>query len=529
MPSADLNDVSHDALPVASDSAYDFRWMVRTIMGKLLLVIAITALFAGAAVAYVFLRPPEYTAVSTLNISNLRLSISRDDAYFTENQFDPTFLETQIQIIDSDTVLNQVLLKLGILAPRGNEASPEEEATWRMEEAKALDEFRRTLAVQRRGMSNLVSVSYTAEDPQYAAQVANTVSATYLEKLEQDRSEAAETASSWLRERLQEVGPNAQVVSEALPPVEKSNVRGVFLIAAAIGVGAAGAVVLILASAVIDNRVKTPEQLARISGRPCFGLLPTLKTPGARGDRHSVAVLAMIAKGEPAQLWHTLRHIDTKVAKPDGHGAPLVVGFTSTATGEGATTVAANFAAMKVLQGQRTLLVDGQLYDSQLSRIMNGRGQRGLRDISSSDGKDLLDYVIFDKNTGSDLLPVGLPPSEKEVSGVPSTRPHRPGMNANARLTQLFALYDVVVIDLPPLIAIGDVQRAARMVDQFVLVVEWGRVTSDVLNAALTANPEVQEKLAGAVLNRADQARMRRVFSPLATLLQKQSTLSRAW
>jgi Mrp family chromosome partitioning ATPase len=398
-----------------------------------------------------------------------------------------------------------------------------------MEEAKALDEFRRTLAVQRRGMSNLVSVSYTAEDPQYAAQVANTVSATYLEKLEQDRSEAAETASSWLRERLQEVGPNAQVVSEALPPVEKSNVRGVFLIAAAIGVGAAGAVVLILASAVIDNRVKTPEQLARISGRPCFGLLPTLRTPGARGDRHSVAVLAMIAKGEPAQLWHTLRHIDTKVAKPDGHGAPLVVGFTSTATGEGATTVAANFAAMKVLQGQRTLLVDGQLYDSQLSRILNGRGQRGLRDISSSDGKDLLDYVIFDKNTGADLLPVGLPPSEKEASGVPSTRPHRPGMNANARLTQLFALYDVVVIDLPPLIAIGDVQSAARMVDQFVLVVEWGRLTSDVLNAALTANPEVQEKLAGAVLNRADQARMRRVFSPLATLLQKQSTLSRAW
>ncbi|PLK69196.1 hypothetical protein C0V73_20695 [Rhizobium sp. TH135] len=528
MPSVDLIDASQNSLPVAADSPYDLRWMLRTVFGKLALVVTITAIFAGAAVAYVLLRPAEYTAVSTLNINNLRLSLSRDDAYFSEIQFDPTFLETQIQIIGSDSVLNQALVKLGLVEAPKAAATPEEDAIWRMADAKALDEFRRALAVQRRGMSNLVSISFSAEDPQYAAQVANTVSTTYLEKLDQDRSDSAETASSWLRESLQEVGPKAQIVSEALPPVDKSNIRGVLLIAAAISVGAASAITLVLALAAIDKRIKTPEKITGITGRPCLGLVPTLRTPGARGDRQSLAVLAMITNGERAQLWHTLRHVDATATTTNGHGAPLIVGFTSTVAGEGTTTIAANYAAMKVLQGQRTLLVDGQLYNSQLSRLLNAGNAKGLSDILGSDGDGLLVHVVRDEKTGLELLPLGKYAPREHKPGERTTQVNWSDAKANTRLAALFAKYDVVVIDLPPLVAIGDVQSAAHMVDHFVMVLEWGRVTSDLLQAALVLNPRFHSKLAGIVLNRADRSRMRRVFSPSATLLQKQRALSRA-
>ncbi|ODS55345.1 MAG: hypothetical protein ABS40_12285 [Agrobacterium sp. SCN 61-19] len=522
MPSADLIDASQNSLPVAPGSMYDMRWMLRTVFGKFALVVLITSLFAGAAVAYVLLRPAEYTAVSTLNINNLRLTLSRDDAYFAEMQFDPTFLETQIQIIGSDTVLNQALIKLGLMEPRNIDASPEEEAIWRLADAKALDKFRRALEVQRRGMSNLVSINFTAENPQYAAQVANAVSTTYLEKLDQDRSDAAETASSWLRERLQEVGPKAQIVSEALPPVNKSSIRGVFLIAAAISVGAASSVFLILTLAAIDRQVRTPEQITSIVGKPCLGLLPTLRTPGARGDRHSFAVLAAISRDDGAQLWHALRHVDATVTKADGSAAPLIVGFTSTVAGEGATTVAANFAALKMLQGQRTLLVDGQLYDSQLSRLLHAQGKEGLCDILTSGGDSHADCVIVDERTGLELLPLGNGTAE------PTAQLNWSGAEVTRRLAPLFAMYDVVVIDLPPLVAMGDLQSAARVVDHFVLVVGWGQLTTDMLRAALALNPRLHTKLAGAVLNRADRSRMKRVFSPSATLFQKQAALSPA-
>jgi polysaccharide biosynthesis transport protein len=70
--------------------------------------------------------------------------------------------------------------------------------------------------------------------------------------------------------------------------------------------------------------------------------------------------------------------------------------------------------------------------------------------------------------------------------------------------------YDYVLVDLPPILPVVDVKAAAQLFDAFVLVVEWGSTTTDELLKAVSTSPIVSERLLGAVLNKADEAIMRR-------------------
>ena len=55
-----------------------------------------------------------------------------------------------------------------------------------------------------------------------------------------------------------------------------------------------------------------------------------------------------------------------------------------------------------------------------------------------------------------------------------------------------------------------DVKAVAHLFDAFILVVEWGSTSTDEILKAVNASPILSERLLGAVLNKADEAVMRR-------------------
>ena len=61
-----------------------------------------------------------------------------------------------------------------------------------------------------------------------------------------------------------------------------------------------------------------------------------------------------------------------------------------------------------------------------------------------------------------------------------------------------------MIVDLPPLVPIVDARAAAHLVDCMILVIEWGRTKIEVVRHALDAAPNLQEAIAGAVLNKTD-------------------------
>ena len=81
---------------------------------------------------------------------------------------------------------------------------------------------------------------------------------------------------------------------------------------------------------------------------------------------------------------------------------------------------------------------------------------------------------------------------------------------ARSLLNTLKAKYDLVIVDLPPLIAGSDNRAASGLIDSYILVIEWGSTKVDAVQYALRHAPAVHERIIGAVLNKVDLATISR-------------------
>jgi succinoglycan biosynthesis transport protein ExoP len=64
--------------------------------------------------------------------------------------------------------------------------------------------------------------------------------------------------------------------------------------------------------------------------------------------------------------------------------------------------------------------------------------------------------------------------------------------------------YDYIIVDLPPLAPVVDVRAAAKIVDSYIYVIEWGQTRKNFVLQQLSAAPELHDLLLGVVLNKAD-------------------------
>ena len=71
-------------------------------------------------------------------------------------------------------------------------------------------------------------------------------------------------------------------------------------------------------------------------------------------------------------------------------------------------------------------------------------------------------------------------------------------------IEQLRQSYDYVIVDLPPIAPVVDVRATINVIDSYVYVVEWGRTRINVIQRQLGSSPEIQSRLLGVVLNKAN-------------------------
>jgi capsular exopolysaccharide synthesis family protein len=177
-----------------------------------------------------------------------------------------------------------------------------------------------------------------------------------------------------------------------------------------------------------------------------------------------------------------------------------VVGLTSTLPNEGKSTIASSLAQLLAASGKRVIVVDGDLRNPSLSGVFAPDVSAGIADVLS--GARTLEETIWKHETGFDFLP-----AKRAVSS--NTSEILCTDEAKKLFNQLRATYDYVILDLPPLAPIVDVRATTALVDSFILVVEWGQTTSDVVEHALNTAPNVYDSLLGVVLNKADMKAMK--------------------
>jgi exopolysaccharide transport family protein len=298
----------------------------------------------------------------------------------------------------------------------------------------------------------------------------------------------------------------ARVVTVATPPRGPSSPKVALTIALATLCGLGLGTMAAFAREQMNRQIHTRAQLEKLLGTTCLAVLPAFpqKKPTLRklqATRDSGAFRQISEVAPFSATAEALRYI--KVAIDLHPTGGKVIGIVSALPGEGKTTVATGFAAFVAKSGARTLLVDADLRNPSMTRALGYANAPGLVNMVA-DKSDFNDLVITDSKYKFDFLPSSTRMKPSNSSDV---------LNSSSMKEMLKAAkssYDYVLVDLPPILPVVDVKAVAHLFDAFVLVVEWGTTSTDEVVKAVGASPIVSERLLGAVLNKADEAVMRR-------------------
>lgn len=167
--------------------------------------------------------------------------------------------------------------------------------------------------------------------------------------------------------------------------------------------------------------------------------------------------------------------------------------ITSSMPAEGKTFVAANLAQSFIRQeGRRVLLIDADLRASRLHLQLGALEKPGLSDYLRG---DLDEFRVTQVGTEGNLC---LIPGGREVSN-PSELLHSDRMKH--LLDHMSAIFDWIILDSPPALAVHDASILADMCDGVLFVVQAGSTDFEI---AAKASAEFRDKkLLGVVLNRA--------------------------
>jgi succinoglycan biosynthesis transport protein ExoP len=174
-----------------------------------------------------------------------------------------------------------------------------------------------------------------------------------------------------------------------------------------------------------------------------------------------------------------------------------IIGLTSCLPGEGKTTVATGVATLIAQSGARVILVDGDIRNPSLTRALAPDASAGLLDIIAG-RVSFAEAVWNDPVTNLAFLPMVHNPRLANPADLLASDA------ANAFLSTLRIRYDYVIVDLAPLVSVVDIQATSRLIESYLLVINWGATKPDVVKYALRNVPGVQENIIGAVLNKVD-------------------------
>jgi succinoglycan biosynthesis transport protein ExoP len=183
-----------------------------------------------------------------------------------------------------------------------------------------------------------------------------------------------------------------------------------------------------------------------------------------------------------------------------------VIGVTSTLPREGKTTIAANLAQLIAHSGKRVILLDLDLRNPTLTRRLAPNAKVGLLQVLTNESP-LGQVLAEDEETRLAFLPAVIESRLAHTSEILSSEPLK-RLIKNLRET-----YDYIVLDLPPLAPVVDARAAASAIDSVVFVTEWGGTQMSLVQAKLTAAPEIYDRLLGVVLNKANVAVLERYES----------------
>lgn len=296
----------------------------------------------------------------------------------------------------------------------------------------------------------------------------------------------------------------AEVSDDPVSPKKKLNLILALLF------GLSGGIGLCFLLEHLDNTIKGPEDVERISELSSLGIISYLPPNGLKKQNADIyAHISEAANGEEglsevkevelinhkfpkvfiSEDYRTLR---TSLLLSRADNPPKTILFTSAMPKAGKTSTATNMAVAFAQLEKKVLLIDSDLRKPRLHRIFKTENQKGLSGYLT--GKNKLGDSI--KTTSVEniwLLSSGLiPPNPAELLN---------SKKMNMLIENVQKDFDVVLIDSPPVLAVVDAVIVASLVDTTVFVIKAGETTYRNFAGALEQLKKGKADIAGVVFN----------------------------
>jgi len=244
---------------------------------------------------------------------------------------------------------------------------------------------------------------------------------------------------------------------------------------------------------VIDDSLKSIEEVERLVEQPIYGIIPrisdSLKEEKEEQPYSPMLVTHYSPQSPISEAFRTLR---TNIHFTDPAKRIRTLLITSAGPSEGKSTVVSNLSLTFANTGLKTLLIDCDLRKPNIHSIFELKRYPGLTTVLSGE-KAWRDAVRDTAIENLFVMTAGpIPPNPTEMLGS------RLMQNL---LVELQREFEVICIDSPPVVAVTDAAILSSIVDGTLLVVELGRSRNSVVNRAIDLLKKVNAHLLGVVTN----------------------------
>jgi capsular exopolysaccharide synthesis family protein len=299
-----------------------------------------------------------------------------------------------------------------------------------------------------------------------------------------------------LQEQLDIQQPDARILSPATLPTSPIFPRTGVIMAMALAGGLLLSFAAIGALERLDRSLRTGDEVERLIGLPSLGMVPQVARSLCAGR-----MPAQYGVANPTSVYSAaLRSVHTTLMLQMRNDPPKVILVTSALPDEGKSTFAVSLAALVAAQDReaRVIVVDCDLQASTVAQALGQEptvatiqdflsGERPLGALLGKEPESGLYYVTAHSNT-------------EHCAEFFDSRGMRRFIDA------LRHTFDLIVLDVPPVMADSDARLIGQLADYIALVVRWeGTPREMVANAAKLMR--TVGKPMGCVLTRVDLAR----------------------
>ena len=281
---------------------------------------------------------------------------------------------------------------------------------------------------------------------------------------------------------------NARIIDKAFPPREDRpsspnvflNLAGGFFGGMIFGLG------LVFAVALLDDKVKSVYDIEASLGLPILGIIPKVKKLDSVSKSH------IVTSTTNRHVTENFRSMLSYLKINDQTKNSNVFLLTSTVPSEGKSFISSNLALSFASNGEKVLLLDGDLRLPNVAKSLQLENESGVLDYIQGEGT-FDSYIAKEVYPNLDILASG--GKAKNPTAI---------LNDNkfeSMLLQLRDRYDKIIIDSPPLAAVSDSLNIVPLVDAIIYIIKYDSVKKSLANSCIRRLWESKTPLLGAVLN----------------------------